>query len=93
MATAQNFEVLVIGAGSTGLLLAQGLKKHGIKFQIFEREDAQTYQARPREWGMTLHWAAKYITECLPPELQEGLNAGICCDPFYGNNGPQSTSL
>lgn len=85
MAGPQDLSVLIIGAGSTGLLLAQGLKKHGIHSQIFEREDAQTYQTRPREWGMTLHWAAKYITQCLPPELQDGLNSGICCDPFYGN--------
>ena len=85
MAAQQDLDVLIIGAGSTGLLLAQGLKKQDIKFQIFEREDPQSYQSRPREWGMTLHWGGNYIKQCLPLELQDGLNEGICCDPFYGN--------
>lgn len=32
---------------------------------------------------MTLHWGAKFIEECIPPDLRAGLNEGICCDPFY----------
>jgi 2-polyprenyl-6-methoxyphenol hydroxylase-like FAD-dependent oxidoreductase len=26
-----------------------------------------------------------YIKTCLPPDLQENLNDGICCDPYYKN--------
>ena len=34
-----NIEVLIVGAGITGLLIAQGLKKAGIKYVIFEAEE------------------------------------------------------
>jgi hypothetical protein len=56
----------------------------GIECEVFEKEDASTYQTRPREWGMTLHWGASFISKCIPPELIPKLNEGICCDPFYG---------
>lgn len=82
--TTSSFEVIIIGAGSTGLLLAQGLKQANIKTTVFERESASTYQTRPREWGMTLHWGAAWIEKCVPPEMQGRLNE-ICCDPFYGD--------
>jgi hypothetical protein len=32
---------------------------------------------------MTLHWGAEAIAKCLPPDLLDALNEGICCDPFY----------
>jgi hypothetical protein len=32
---------------------------------------------------MTLHWGADALTKCLPQNLLDGLNEGICCDPFY----------
>ena len=31
---------------------------------------------------MTLQWGADALTKCLPQNLLDGLNEGICCDPF-----------
>jgi 2-polyprenyl-6-methoxyphenol hydroxylase-like FAD-dependent oxidoreductase len=44
-------QVLLIGAGIGGLALAQGLKKAGIRFSVYERDDAPT----SREQGYRLH--------------------------------------
>jgi hypothetical protein len=51
---------------------------------VFEREDYSSYQTRPREWGMTLHWGQAYINKCIPPDLQARFNE-VHCDPFYGD--------
>lgn len=45
--------------------------KAGLPYTIFESETSSTYQTRPREWGMTLHWGSEHIAKCLPPELVE----------------------
>ncbi|KAH4162708.1 hypothetical protein HBI81_222970 [Parastagonospora nodorum] len=66
--------VLIIGAGTSGLLIAQGLKKASIPFTIFESETPSTYQTRPREWGMTLHWGSSHIASCLPESLVARFN-------------------
>ncbi|KAF4635777.1 hypothetical protein G7Y89_g2323 [Cudoniella acicularis] len=58
--------VLVIGAGCTGLSLAQGLKKAGIKFTIFEREPANLQRAR--DWNMGVHWGIPILETLIPPE-------------------------
>ncbi|KAG9186309.1 hypothetical protein G6011_02865 [Alternaria panax] len=42
-----------------------------IPFSIFESETSTTYQTRPREWGMTLHWGSSHIASCLPSELAD----------------------
>lgn len=73
-ATSKDLHVLIVGAGTSGLLIAQGLKKASIPFSIFESETDTTYQTRPREWGMTLHWGSNHIASCLPPELVARFN-------------------
>ncbi|OAP59064.1 hypothetical protein AYL99_06362 [Fonsecaea erecta] len=83
MASTTPLNVIVIGAGSTGLLLAQGLKQNGIPCTVYEREDHTTYQNRAREWGMTLHWGAEFLSKFVPPELADHIDANICCDPFF----------
>ncbi|KAI9813308.1 MAG: hypothetical protein M1827_004250 [Pycnora praestabilis] len=67
--------------GSTGLLIAQGLKKAGISFSIFEREGSDGYRIRPRDWGMALHWATQYVGSCLPPDLADRTSE-MMTDPF-----------
>ncbi|PSN75230.1 FAD/NAD(P)-binding domain-containing protein [Corynespora cassiicola Philippines] len=69
MAHSRSIHTLIIGAGTSGLLVAQGLKKAGLPFTIFEAENSNTYQTRPREWGMTLHWGSSHIASCLPEHL------------------------
>lgn len=44
-----DFHVLVIGAGSVGLLIAQRLKMLGIECTVLERE--QYPNERPRDWS------------------------------------------
>lgn len=59
--------ILVIGAGLVGLTLAQGLKKRGFAFKIFDRD--ASLDERPAGWGITLHWSLPALEACLPPEV------------------------
>lgn len=45
--------VLIIGAGLGGLSLAQMLRKQGVSFEIFERD--QDEDARFQGWAISLH--------------------------------------
>ncbi|GAB5587699.1 hypothetical protein Unana1_02599 [Umbelopsis nana] len=60
-------KVLIVGGGLAGLVLAQGLKKNGIPFEIFERDESPN--ARQQGLSLSVHWALKYIEECMDPEL------------------------
>ena len=66
-----NFEVLVIGGGSCGLALAQGLELAGISYVLYERDSKDQYHNRTRDWGSLLHWGAEYLEKCLPEQLWE----------------------
>ncbi|KAB5575398.1 hypothetical protein GE09DRAFT_1091864 [Coniochaeta sp. 2T2.1] len=57
-------KVLVIGAGSTGLALAQGLKRKRIPFTIYEKEASP--QARDRNWTFGLHWGCEPLRALVP---------------------------
>ncbi|TLD23761.1 hypothetical protein PspLS_06706 [Pyricularia sp. CBS 133598] len=50
--------VLIIGSGSAGLALAQGLKKHNVPAIVFER-DSSLDQAR--RWGFVMVWSAPIL--------------------------------
>ena len=63
--------VLIIGAGITGLLLAQSLKRHSIPFTIFERDPSASYHGKG--WGLTIHWALQNLLDLLPEEIVERL--------------------
>ncbi|KAK7512472.1 monooxygenase [Phyllosticta citriasiana] len=73
--------VLIVGAGITGLLIAQGLKKEGIRYTIFDAEPSATHY-RPREWGMSIHWALPLLRDCLPDELLDRVRS-TTVDPSY----------
>lgn len=60
--------VLIIGAGITGLLIAQGLKKENVRYIMFDAlPSAQRY--RRRDWGMSIHWSKPLLEELLPGHL------------------------
>ncbi|PKY04950.1 FAD binding domain-containing protein [Aspergillus campestris IBT 28561] len=59
--------VLVIGAGSTGLALAQGLKQSGISCIVVEKHDS--IDAHPRDWNMGLHWGMDPLRSLMTDEM------------------------
>ena len=59
-------KVLIAGGGLSGLVLAQGLKKNGIPFEIFERDESS--DARGQGYSLSVHWAIPYIKSCMEPE-------------------------
>ncbi|KAJ6189224.1 hypothetical protein N7519_004132 [Penicillium mononematosum] len=63
-------KVLIVGAGSAGLALAHGLKKAGIPFLIFEKEEAPT---RKRNWSIGLHWGYEPLQYLVPADILAGL--------------------
>ena len=64
-------KVLIIGAGITGLVLGQALKRHGVAFSIFERDPSVS--ARGRGWGLTIHWALDTLIALLPQHVVDKL--------------------
>lgn len=59
--------IIIAGAGISGLLLAQHLRKQNIPFEIYERDGDMT--TRGIGWGLTLHWSLPAIRAILPDEL------------------------
>lgn len=67
-----DLPVLIIGAGISGLLLAQQLRQLNIPFHIFERDNHFT--TRGSGWGLTLHWSLDALRELLPEDLLSRLS-------------------
>lgn len=67
--------VIIVGAGATGLLIAQGLKKAGISAAVYERYPYDEYKKRSGKWTMALHWSIPHIQACLAPEQFEKLKS------------------
>jgi len=76
------FKVLIIGGGSCGLALAQGLQKAGIEYTLYERDSAEQYHHRTRDWGSLLHWGTQYMQKCLPPSIW-ARRSEMNTDPYY----------
>jgi hypothetical protein len=79
----KNIHVIIIGAGLTGLILAQALRKHSesqlsspsatrYTFSIYER-DIYAF-ARGGGWGLTIHWALTDFWNLLPRSLCDRFN-------------------
>ncbi|EED21094.1 monooxygenase, putative [Talaromyces stipitatus ATCC 10500] len=74
----EDVHVIIIGAGITGLILAQALKKEGIRYSIFEREAALNY--RSNEWTMAIHWSLDRLQRLLPEDRYENMTQ-VSCNP------------
>ncbi|PMD29619.1 FAD/NAD(P)-binding domain-containing protein [Hyaloscypha variabilis F] len=64
--------VLIVGAGITGLLIAQGLKKAGVGYTIFDAETPGI--SRRREWTLGIHWSIPILENLLPTDLAARLS-------------------
>ncbi|CEI70419.1 hypothetical protein FVEN_g1075 [Fusarium venenatum] len=72
MATSQDQQpVLIIGAGISGLLLAQSLTQHKIPVRVFERD--ANLETRGVGWGLTLNWSLTALQSLLPKHLYSRL--------------------
>lgn len=66
--------VLIIGGGIGGLCLAQGLRKAGISFQVFEKDLSEAY--RPQGYRLKLEAdAAAALRENLPTDVYQAFEA------------------
>ncbi|KAI8147311.1 hypothetical protein BJV82DRAFT_700855 [Fennellomyces sp. T-0311] len=63
--TVGNKRVLIIGAGISGLSLANVLQYHGVPFQIFERDISR--EIRPQGWSLTLHFSLNTLRNAMDP--------------------------
>ncbi|KFY33453.1 hypothetical protein V494_07606 [Pseudogymnoascus sp. VKM F-4513 (FW-928)] len=75
------FRVLIVGAGVTGLLIAQGLKKEGIACTVFESEPSASHY-RAAEWGMSIQWGIPLLRQCLSEPLFDRLQSAAN-DPYF----------
>ncbi|CAD6574372.1 MAG: hypothetical protein TREMPRED_001100 [Tremellales sp. Tagirdzhanova-0007] len=65
-----DLPVLIIGAGISGLLLAQGLKKHSIPFHIYEKDEA--LDARPQGYRIRLNLVGLHaLRDALPKDVND----------------------
>ena len=74
----RDLQVIIIGGGIGGLCLAQGLKKAGIKVNVYERDRTPTSRLQ----GYRIHIdpdGSTALHECLPEHLWE-LFASTCGD-------------
>ncbi|CBF71386.1 hypothetical protein AN6750.2 [Aspergillus nidulans FGSC A4] len=74
----EHVTVLIVGAGSTGLALAQGLKKAGIPCIIVEKNPS--IDAQNRDWNMGLHWGAESLQTLMPEAMWSRIQS-IQVDP------------
>ncbi|CCC09543.1 hypothetical protein SMACR_03575 [Sordaria macrospora] len=68
-----DLHVLIIGAGLGGLTLAQGLRKQGISFELFERDASA--EARGQGYAVGLHDPEKLFGGSLPDDVFSSLRS------------------
>ncbi|KAI1138730.1 FAD/NAD(P)-binding domain-containing protein [Hypoxylon sp. FL0543] len=56
--------VLIIGAGCSGLALANGLQLKGTPYKLFER-DASLSPRNGRDWGIACHWSVPLLASLM----------------------------
>ncbi|OHE99680.1 hypothetical protein CORC01_05038 [Colletotrichum orchidophilum] len=98
-------QVAVIGAGLTGLVAAQGLKKASYRASHEFIRDADRYQngfnvvvferdesiaARPRDWSILIGWGMATLKELLPEQVVKNFPQGICNPHLEFNDWDES---
>lgn len=74
--------IVIIGAGLGGLCLAQGLKKRGVSFDVYERD--ATPDSRPQGFRIKIDQTGQQsLQACLPPALS-ALFRDTCAIPVNG---------
>lgn len=59
--------VLIMGAGISGLVLAQHLRSLSVPFVVFERDS--DLATRGLGWGLTLHWSLPALRNLIPDRV------------------------
>lgn len=76
--------IVIIGAGLGGLCLAQGLRRRGMSFAVYERDAAP--DSRPQGFRIKIDQAGQQALEvCLPPALNTRFKE-TCAIPVNGVN-------
>lgn len=76
-----------IGAGIAGLTLAQALRRHGVHFTIFERDESP--EVRNQGWGVSIHstlitWEAHILPEIYDRVCEAQVNPAVGRDEVRG---------
>ena len=72
MSNTNRLKVVIIGAGTGGLCLAQGLKKDGVAVQVFERDRTPTSQLQGYRLSIS-ETGSRALRECLPEAVFDKL--------------------
>lgn len=97
-AAQKHMHILIVGAGLTGLILAQGLRrwnespeaaKYHTRFTcaVYEREPFVFY--RGGGYSLTLHWSLEHLDHVLPQEILDGFHDCLC-NPHFVESGESS---
>src|SRR3954447_24531131 len=76
--------VLIIGAGTGGMCLAQGLQRAGIDVTVFERDRTRTDGLHSYRVGIDPD-GSRALHACLPPDLYDTFVATCGRAPRYFN--------
>ncbi|KAL8891574.1 MAG: hypothetical protein Q9215_001438 [Flavoplaca cf. flavocitrina] len=77
----RDFQVLVVGAGSVGCIIAQRCKMLGIKCTLFERENY--LNERNRDWNFGIYHAKPQLDECVGEDISKRITSNLV-DPIRG---------
>lgn len=76
---ANENKIIIIGAGLAGLTLANSLKKQGIPFEIYERD--QSIDSRTQGWSLSIHFALNALKQCIPEKEFENFSQKVSVNP------------
>ena len=72
--------VLIVGAGVGGLSLAQALRKQGISYEIFERDENE--QSRFQGWAIGIHSIIADLVGSFPDDMPDFKKATNHLEPL-----------